>query len=177
MKKYIVSLALGAAISAFGADQNSSEKLKSAAADLKKTMMGELKSKISESPVVAVEFCSKNALEITKKVADKNGVNIKRVTDKNRNPKNTMDENDKKVFAKFADAIKQNGKAGEPIIVTENGVQKYYEPLVIGEMCIVCHGGKENMAKSTADAIDAAYPKDLAKGYKIGDLRGMIVVW
>ena len=177
MKKYIVSLAVGAVISAFGADQNSSEKLKSAAGDLKKMLMGELKSKITEGPAVAVDFCSKNALEITKKVADKNSVNIKRVTDKNRNPKNTMDEGDKKVFAKFAEAVKQTGKPGDAVIVVENGVQKYYEPLVIGEMCVVCHGNKETMAKATNEAIDTAYPKDLAKGYKAGDLRGMIVVW
>lgn len=177
MKKYIISLVLGTAISAFGAETNSTEKLKATAGELKKTLMGELKSKISQGPAVAVEFCSKNALNITKQVADKNGVNIKRVTDKIRNPKNAMDEGDKKVFAKFAEAIKQNGKAGEPIIVNENGVAKYYEPLVIGEMCVVCHGDKENMAKATTDAVDAAYPKDLAKGYKIGELRGMIVVW
>ena len=59
MKKYIVSLALGAVISAFGADQNSSEKLKSAAGDLKKMLMGELKSKITEGPAVQWIFALK----------------------------------------------------------------------------------------------------------------------
>jgi hypothetical protein len=149
------------------------QKQKAAAAELKKTMMGELKAKLNESPVAAVEFCSKNAMDITNSVAKKHNLNIKRVSKKNRNPINSADENDKKALAQFAENMARSGKPGEYVVV--NG--KYYEPLVTNEMCVVCHGKDANMASETAQKIKQLYPNDKAVGYGVGELRGAISVW
>lgn len=149
------------------------QKQKAAAAELKKTMMGELKAKLNESPVAAVEFCSKNAIDITNSVAKKHNLNIKRVSEKNRNPINSADENDKKALAQFAENMARSGKPGEYVVV--NG--KYYEPLVTNEMCVVCHGKDANMASETAQKIKQLYPNDKAVGYGVGELRGAISVW
>lgn len=149
------------------------QKQKAAAAELKKTMMGELKTKLNESPVAAVEFCSKNAMDITNSVAKKHNLNIKRVSEKNRNPINSADENDKKALAQFAENMARSGKPGENVVV--NG--KYYEPLVTNEMCVVCHGKDADIASETAQKIKRLYPNDKAVGYGVGELRGAISVW
>lgn len=171
MKKSVVVLIVYLA-SVFAADSDF-QKQKNAAMDLKKTLMGELKAKMNESPVAAVDFCSKNAMEITKAIAKKHGLNIKRVSEKNRNPQNVADENDKKALMQFAESLKQNGKPQSYVIVDN----KYYEPLITNEMCIVCHGKDGVISKETKEKIKQNYPVDKAIGYGVGELRGAIVVW
>lgn len=157
---------------ALGADMDI-QKQKAAAGELKKTMMGELKAKLSENPVSAIEFCSKNALSITDSVAKKHNLNIKRVSEKNRNGSNTPDASDKKALMQFADAMKKNGKPGEFVVVDG----KYYEPMVTNDMCMVCHGKEETISAPVADKIKKLYPADKALGYSVGELRGVIAVW
>lgn len=172
MKRGLFLAAAICAVSLMATDMDV-QKQKAAAAELKKTMMGELKAKLNEGPAAAVEFCSKNALDITNAIAKKHNLNIKRVSEKNRNPVNAADENDKKALAHFAENIKQSGKPGEYVVV--NG--KYYEPMVTNEMCVVCHGKDANMASETAQKIKQLYPNDKAVGYGVGELRGAISVW
>ena len=172
MKKGVIAFSIVCLASAFAADGDF-QKQKNAAIDLKKTLMGELKVKMSESPAVAVDFCSKNAMEITKAVAKKHGLNIKRVSEKNRNPQNAADENDKKALMQFAESLKQNGKP-QSYVVVDN---KYYEPLITNEMCIVCHGKDGVISKETKEKIKQNYPADKAIGYGVGELRGAIVIW
>ncbi|MCI4400185.1 MAG: DUF3365 domain-containing protein [Campylobacteraceae bacterium] len=172
MKRSLFLAATMCAVSLMATDIDV-QKQKAAAAELKKTMMGELKAKLNESPVAAVEFCSKNAIDITNSVAKKHNLNIKRVSEKNRNPINSADENDKKALAQFAENMARSGKPGEYVVV--NG--KYYEPLVTNEMCVVCHGKDANMASETAQKIKQLYPNDKAVGYGVGELRGAISVW
>jgi hypothetical protein len=176
MKKSLLVFAVCVAV-LFAQDTMDVQKQKAAVAELKKTMMAELKVKMSESPASAVEFCSKNALELTKQIAVKNGVNIKRVSIKNRNLQNSADLMDAKVITAFEDALKKNKKLPEFATLNDGGKLKYYEPMVISEACVVCHGKEGAIAKETADKIKKIYPNDKATGYEIGDLRGVIVVW
>lgn len=178
MKKSIVVISIICSVFALAQDSIDVSKQKAAAAELKKTLMAQLKAKMNEGgPTNAVEFCSKNAIEITKQVAEKNGLHIKRVSIKNRNPKNAPDAMDKKVLAAFEESMKKDKKLPEFATVGENGKIKYYEPLVIGEACVVCHGKEGSVTKETADKIKKLYPNDKAVGYNVGDLRGAIVVW
>ncbi len=172
MKRFLALALATYGVLAFGVDMDI-QKQKAAAGELKKTLIGELKSKMNESPAVAIEFCSKNALTITDNVAKKYGLNIKRVSEKNRNPKNAPDETDKKALAEFAKQIAQNKKPQEFVMVEG----RYYEPLMTNEMCAVCHGKEESLSAETKEKIKKLYPDDKAIGYGIGELRGAIVVW
>ncbi len=172
MNKIILLSVLVSSTVVFGADMDI-QKQKVAAGELKKTMMGELKAKLSENPVSAIEFCSKNALAITDSVAKKHGLKIKRVSEKNRNTANTTDASDKKAIAHFTEAMKQSGKPGEFVVVDG----KYYEPMVTNDMCMVCHGKEETISAPVADKIKKLYPADKALGYSVGELRGVIAVW
>lgn len=176
MRKSLLIALLGATV-VFAQDSVDVQKHKMAAGELKKTLMAQLKAKLSESPAGAVEFCSKNAMDITKQIAVKNGLNIKRVSIKNRNPQNAADAMDAKVMAAFEEALKKDKKMPEFATVQDAGKIKYYEPLVISEACVICHGKEASIAKETADKIKKLYPNDKAVGYEIGDLRGLIVVW
>lgn len=159
-------------LSAFGAEADM-QKQKAAAGELKKTLGGELKAKLGDGAANAVEFCSKNALTITDSVAKKHSLNIKRVSEKNRNAKNTPDATDKKAIEMFAAQMANGAKPIDNIVVDG----RYYEPMLIGEMCIVCHGKEGSIAKDTAEKIKQAYPSDKAVGYNLGELRGVIAVW
>jgi hypothetical protein len=171
--KIFSMLALAAfGVLAFAADADI-QKQKVAAGELKKALIGELKTKMSDGSVSAVEFCSKNAILITDSVAKKHGLNIKRVSEKNRNSKNVPDDGDKKALAQFADTIAKNKKPQESLVVDG----RYYEPLMTNEMCVVCHGKSSDMPKELKDKINQLYPGDRATGYGIGELRGAIVVW
>jgi len=172
MKRFSILALAAYGVLAFAADADT-QKQKAAVGELKKTLMGELKAKMSESPASAVEFCSKNAMNITDMVAKKHGLNIKRVSEKNRNPKNTPDATDKKALAELAKQIAQNKKPQDSIVVDG----RYYEPLMINEMCVVCHGKEDGISKETKERIKKVYPDDKAVGYGIGELRGAIVVW
>ncbi len=172
MKRFSMLALVTCGMFAFAADMDV-QKQKAAAGELKKTLIGELKAKMSEGPIGAVEFCSKNAMNITDSVAKKHGLNIKRVSEKNRNSKNIVDESDKKALIQFADAIAKNKKPQDSIIVDG----KYYEPMLTNEMCAVCHGKENDMSKDVKEKIKQVYPNDKAVGYGVGELRGAIVVW
>ncbi len=172
MKKFSMLALSTFGILAFGADMDT-QKQKAAAGELKKTLVGELKAKMNDGSAAAVEFCSKNAMNITDGIAKKHSLNIKRVSEKNRNSKNTPDDSDKKALAQFADAIAKNKKPQEFLVVDG----RYYEPLMTNEMCAVCHGKNSDIPKELKDKINQLYPGDRAIGYGIGELRGAIVVW
>ena len=40
-------------------------------------------------------------------------------------------------------------------------------------LCLQCHGGDEDIAPGTREAILAKYPQDKATGYQLNDLRGI----
>ncbi len=168
----VLALTILSASMVFAADVDV-QKQKMAASELKKTMMGQLKAKLAENPVAAIEFCSKNALVITDAVAKKHNLHIKRVSEKNRNSVNIPDSSDKKAISYFAESIKQNGKVSEFAVIDG----KYYEPMITNDMCMVCHGKENAISKPIADKIKQLYPADKATGYGIGELRGVIAVW
>jgi hypothetical protein len=70
---------------------------------------------------------------------------------------------------------------GQPLPTGElknssDGRDAYYKPIVINnEACLKCHGGLD-VNSPLAKAIKTTYPEDKAIGYKMGDLRGMVVV-
>jgi hypothetical protein len=115
----------------------------------------------------AVDFCNLNAISITEKAAK--GYTVNRLSDKNRNPTNALENDfDIKAFEKVKtlkkDLIQQD----------EQGNIYYYKPIMIGmPTCLQCHGGKEDITPSTQKLISQKYPNDKAVDYRVGDLRGV----
>ncbi len=97
---------------------------------------------------------------------------VRRTTLKPRNPGNAPDPADEKVLKMLESAT----SLPEEHIEWTEGIARYYKPLMIREVCLNCHGPKENFVPELTDALAKLYPGDQANGYKLGDLRGVIRV-
>ncbi len=94
------------------------------------------------------------------------GISIRNVSDKPRNPKNMADDTEKEAIRYFAANPDQN----ESIKRIYKGNQEFFffaSPLRVQQYCLVCHGEKENTLEYIRNRYDTAY------GYKVGDVRGL----
>ena len=126
----------------------------------------------------ALDFCSQEAYTLTQKV-NKNlpkGVNVKRISMKYRNPANKPEADEAVVLEALKQLKSANVILPKQIVQKVDGnTYKYYKPLVINKkVCLKCHGDITDV--ELRRAIEARYPIDKATHYKMGDLRGAIVV-
>lgn len=151
-------------------------------------LVGETKRKISTTLMEAMEkggvkyaaqFCNLVAYPIVDSMSKVHNARIRRVSDKPRNPKDAMDEDEKKVFALFVEKFKQKDAEVKPVLMQySDGSVGYYTPIKISmPVCLKCHGevGKDVKEEDYAE-IKKLYPDDKAVGYKEGDLRGMFSI-
>lgn len=148
----------------------------SASTALVQKLGGELKAVMQkDGPVEAVNFCSKNAISLTYEVSKANGVKMKRVTQQQRNPLNHPTPEEIEIMNTWMSTM---AKAQQPtaVLTKVHTGFTYHKPLVINnDVCLKCHGTVDS-STPLGQALKAAYPNDRATGYKMGDLRGMIVV-
>jgi hypothetical protein len=134
---------------------------------LLQTLGGELKTQMQAGGAMqALNFCSHNALALTDNVAKDSSVEIKRVSDLNRNPINAATAEEKAVLNEWRTLLAK----GQPLPTGE--LKKSSDGR---DACLKCHGGLD-VNSPLAKAIKTTYPEDKAIGYKMGDLRGMVVV-
>ncbi len=147
------------------------DSLKKYADETKKLLVTNLTQKIADSGTVgAMAFCNIEALPLTKKMEEKYGVKIKRVTDKNRNPENEANETERKYIEMYRQQIL---KKEELKATMHDGI--FYAPLVTNAMCLQCHGEKGKDIKPEVVAkISELYPNDKATGYKENEIRGLL---
>ena len=126
----------------------------------------------SGGPVAAIAVCQQVAIPLTASAgAEFEGVAIKRTSLKPRNPANAPDEMDRSVLEEMAAQ-----SPPQPVIRWEDGVARFYRPLLIQEVCLKCHGDPATFPKELTEALASAYPGDAATGYALGELRGAIRV-
>jgi hypothetical protein len=140
-----------------------------------KALSSTLKEQIEKNGIEkALEFCSMKALAITDSLARAHGVQVRRVTDKPRNPYNALSEEEKRIFEEVRKK-KREGKKLTPIIQRSDSSALYYAPIRIKKgLCLKCHGKKGTDIKPEHYArIRELYPEGKATGYEMGDLRGL----
>ena len=145
---------------------------------LMQTLGGNLQAAMQQGgPVHAMDFCAGQANVLTQQVSDHagEGIRVKRVSLKYRNPANQPDGIDAKVLEMF-ETNQANGETLAPHIEKTGEGYRYYTPLVIPENkpCLRCHGS--DIAPEVAQKIQTLYPTDTATGYETGDVRGAIRV-
>lgn len=124
----------------------------------------------------ALEFCSTRAYPLTDSMSTALQAKIKRVSDKNRNPQNAANESEL-TYIQNAKASLGKGEKIKPLVTKTADKSIAYYPILTDKMCLQCHGKpKEEILPKTLTKIKSLYPKDLATGYKEGDLRGIWVV-
>jgi hypothetical protein len=152
------------------------------ASALMERLGGELQAALREGgPVQAISICSERALPLTAEVTrTQEGVSVKRVTSRCRNPANAPDPMEKLALETFETAAAEGSPLPGPLVqkIRRNGgtVYRYYQPLRTATLCLTCHGAPEQMPETLKAAIRERYPEDRAVGYKEGEFRGAIRV-
>jgi nitrate reductase cytochrome c-type subunit len=105
-------------------------------------------------------------------MATKHNATIKRVSDKNRNPKNKANVEELKYIEHFKKQIKTKQEP-KPVVLEKGKDVKFYYPITTNTMCLQCHGKTENIQSEVRDKIKKLYPKDLAVDYGENEVRGI----
>lgn len=126
----------------------------------------------------AIAFCADSAQARSARHAAE-GVTLRRVSERVRNPENRPDERERRLLAIMA----ANHAAGAGTEVTElftddGGMRhlQYLRPIVVQERCVTCHGDPSGFPREVRALLAERYPADSATGYAAGDFRGAISV-
>ena len=180
--KYVYSLPFLLMTALLNAGALSDEQVIQKGSDVSTALVQKLSSELKTQmqaggPITALHYCSQNALSLTDKIAKESSTLIKRVSTNNRNPINAATTEEKAILEQWQTMLR-NGEAlpAYKLSRLSNGQNVYYKPIVINnEACLKCHG--DIAADSLlGKAIKENYPEDKATGYKMGDLRGMMVI-
>jgi hypothetical protein len=146
------------------------------------TLMGEVQKKIEEVGLAGtVTHCASRAQELSTLIGTEEGVVIRRVTEKTRNPLDAPDSYERRILSLF-DAMARRGEINASTVhvevVRENGISmlRFLKPITIKKACLGCHGPKDSITPEVRQTLRENYPSDMATGYNEGDLRGAVSV-
>lgn len=152
--------------------QKGGEIIKAFSEDLKNVLMKGMK---EQGPVETITACNGAAPGLAETHSKASGWQVGRTSLKVRNPKNAPDAWETAVLKEF-ETRKAAGedpmKLAKSEVVEENGhkVFRMMKAIPMADACTKCHG--ETLEKPVAAKVDEHYPKDQARGFKAGDLRG-----
>jgi nitrate reductase cytochrome c-type subunit len=136
---------------------------------LGKNLLGAIQSK---GTAYALEFCNVQAMPLTDSIARVHQAEIRRVSDKNRNPKNAATREEVVILKNFQADI-DAGREPQPVLKQASGKVHFYYPIVTNSMCLSCHGTEKDIAPAVAKRIIEFYPMDKATGYAENQVRGI----
>lgn len=158
------------------------ERLESAASAFTERLRSALLREMRKGPVQAVSVCSDSAQVITAMVAREFGVSIHRTSDRYRNPVNAPTSREleilKEFFARKAEGLRIDTlEVFEPSQTEGPFRWQLSKPILVSSsVCLTCHGSESEIAPETGAILGARYPGDRARGYAVGDVRGILVV-
>lgn len=122
----------------------------------------------------AVSFCNIEAVPIMDSMTAEFNADIKRVSEKNRNPDNSPDAFEQMLLDLFDQNLKNSGKANDTVLLDLNNKLVYAAPILLAQLCLQCHGliGTD-ISDENNSMIKKLYPDDKATGFVPGDLRGI----
>lgn len=129
-------------------------------------------------PAGAIRICNTDAMLVTAKASWEQGLNLGRVSLKNRNPLNYPNDWQAAVLLEFEDR-KAAGEEVENLEwseVVEAGDRlefRYMKAIPTRSFCLQCHGTE--LAPDVEEALADLYPDDLGTGFREGDIRGAFV--
>ncbi len=163
------------------------ERARKAAQQLKGELMKNLSAALAEGGAAqGVRVCAEIAPGIAAGLS-KDGMTVRRVTTRPRNPANAPDAWEKELLDALAAAHARGEMMTEIVEVSEEVVPAgagraaqrnllYLSPLTIAAPCLQCHGDPAAIDPAVKAALAEKYPRDRATGYKAGDLRGAVSV-
>jgi hypothetical protein len=180
MRKRIVLIFILAITNVSANEQNEIKKeAKNAIVKMANTLKINMKERIKDGGIInALNFCVREANNIENNVNKtyNEGISVKRVTLKARNPKNIASSDEQKIL-KNLHKLQKEGKALPKMLVVNisNNHYKVYKPIFINDVCLKCHADVQKIDKKVYNLIKSSYDTDKAIGYKNGDLRGVFI--
>ena len=141
----------------------------------KNILSNSLKKSIQENGVYkSLNMCRLDSSDLIKAIEKENNCTIMRISDRNRNPMNTLKSPDDylvwKQFKKSRDYYMEK----DTVTVNHQNKIVYYKSINISEeSCLNCHGSYINQSSQLTRVLNDKYPHDRAKNYSLKDLRGM----
>jgi len=183
MKNYLIGLCVAALLPGYLSASDEAEELsraKLASAAFATALKSELVIAMqSGGALEAIEVCHTRAHSIASQVSQETGMQLSRVSARNRNPGNAAQGWQLEVLSIF----EQRRLAGEsPATLswhetaeTGSGIEfRYMKAIPTGGLCLQCHG--TGIAPDVAEKLAELYPQDKAVGYSEGDIRGAFLV-
>jgi hypothetical protein len=130
----------------------------------------------NDGPVAAISACTITSPEIATTLSQDSPFEVARTAMRVRNPENAPDPWEQAVLETFQRQLEQGAdpKTLEfyETTVTKEGDKlfRYMRPIMMGEMCLTCHGS--DIRQDVKAEIAKYYPDDKATGFKLGELRG-----
>lgn len=139
-------------------------------------LRSELGAALKTGHISAIGTCQTLSPDLVTNASDEFGFEIARTGLRLRNPENAPDEWELKILQLFQSKI---AGGADPTklehheeITTPEGDKlfRYMRPIMMGEMCLTCHGS--DVKQELKAEIARYYPEDKAFGFKLGELRG-----
>lgn len=145
--------------------------------EAQKQLMAQLEKAIAEKGVPgAIEFCNLEALPILEEVSQNYGVEVRRVSNRYRNPQDRPTEMEQRILDTYEYNNENELESTPNLQKIEDGQAYLYSKAIVisGGLCLNCHGDpQKDISAETLEKISTLYPQDKATGHEIGDLRGM----
>ena len=125
-----------------------------------------------EGAIEALAFCNIEAMPLTTSMSTKYNADIKRVSDKNRNPDNKANKEELRYINDFQ-KVASNNQEASPVIISKGDKVHFYYPILTNTMCLQCHGKTDHIKPEVAIKIKTLYPNDLATDYSENEVRGI----
>lgn len=156
--------------------QRDPELAKSAAKELGQALQARLLEALARGgPATAIAACADDARSIADQIARKTGVNVGRSSLRLRNPNNGGPD---WVTAWLEVQGERQAEGVQPtlsIVETKAGkLARFISPIPVGGLCLTCHGPDDVIDPAVKKLLSERYPRDQARRYEAGDLRGAI---
>lgn len=144
------------------------EQAKAALAPFKQSLKETLLKALSKSPEEAIEVCATRAPQLAKD-ASSSTVRVGRSAFKLRNDKNAPTPWVQKAMRELA--LEKSGSEAHRMVTLPDGTVGYAEAIWVAPPCLVCHG--KAVSPTVEAKLQKAYPNDAARGFEVGDFRGV----
>ncbi len=171
MRVLIATLVLVGCGTPAPSDEATAKRAQAALAPFKSSLKGALLAELNKSTAAAVEVSSTRAPELASE-ASKNGVKVGRSSERLRSARNApprwLEPTMQELSLAPAEPIASR------VVDLGGGRRGYAEAIRIEATCLLCHGA--TLAPEVEAKLDERYPTDLARGYALGDFRGVFWV-
>jgi hypothetical protein len=138
-------------------------------------LSGQLKSALQEGGVPhAIEYCNLVAFPLVDSLSEVHSAQIRRTTNKVRNPKDIATETERPVLNNYLQQAAKGEELKPLVELVDPNTVAFYAPIKIQPLCLNCHGKVgEVLTEENYAVIKEKYPEDEAVGYQLDEFRGM----